>query len=70
MTLLMTVIKAKRPCLVPVPIDCECWDDLCRYSGVAALVGALQINIHGNRDRIQLLDQMDCFVQEVRPKIV
>ena len=43
-------------------------DDLRRYAEAAGL-DAFQINIHGNRDLAQLLDQMDCFVQEVRPHV-
>jgi len=44
-------------------------DDLRRYRETTGL-DAFQINIHGNRDLAQLLDQMDCFVQEVRPHVV
>ncbi|HET7882482.1 MAG TPA: TIGR03619 family F420-dependent LLM class oxidoreductase [Acetobacteraceae bacterium] len=44
-------------------------DDLRRYRDAAGLA-AFQINIHGNRDLAQLIDQMDCFVQEVRPHVV
>jgi hypothetical protein len=43
-------------------------DDMRRY-GEAAALDAFQINFHGNRDLAQLLDQMDCFVQEVRPNV-
>jgi probable F420-dependent oxidoreductase len=43
-------------------------DDLRRYREAVGL-DAFQMNIHGNRDLSQLLDQMDCFVQEVRPHV-
>jgi hypothetical protein len=40
--------------------------DLMRYRETAG-VDAFQINFHGNRDLAQLLDSMECFVQEVQP---
>jgi probable F420-dependent oxidoreductase len=43
-------------------------EDLRRYREAAEL-DAFQINFHGNRDVAQLLDQMDCFVQEVAPRV-
>ncbi len=43
-------------------------DDLRRYRQAAGL-DAFQINFHGNRDLAQLLDQMNCFAQEVMPRI-
>jgi len=42
--------------------------DLRRYRETAG-VSAFQINFHGNRDLGQLLDSMDCFVQEVKPRV-
>jgi probable F420-dependent oxidoreductase len=43
-------------------------DDLRRYRETAGL-DAFQINFHGNRDLAQLLDHMDCFMQEVGPRV-
>ncbi len=43
-------------------------EDLRRYHDTAG-IDAFQINVHGNCDLTQLLDQMDCFVQEVRPRV-
>ena len=42
--------------------------DLRRYRETAG-VSAFQINFHGNRDLGQLLDSMDCFVHEVKPRV-
>jgi alkanesulfonate monooxygenase SsuD/methylene tetrahydromethanopterin reductase-like flavin-dependent oxidoreductase (luciferase family) len=42
--------------------------DLLRYREAAG-VNAFQINFHGNRDLGQLLDSMECFVEEVKPLI-
>jgi probable F420-dependent oxidoreductase len=42
--------------------------DLMRYRQEAG-VGAFQINFHGNRDLGQLIESMDCFVQEVKPRV-
>jgi probable F420-dependent oxidoreductase len=42
--------------------------DLLRYREAAG-VDAFQINFHGCRDLGQLLDSMDCFVQEVKPQV-
>ena len=38
------------------------------YPGAAALDG-FQINFHGNRDLDQLLQSMECFMQEVAPLV-
>ena len=42
--------------------------DLLRYREAAGL-DAFQINFHGNRDLGQLLQSMECFMQEVRPQV-
>jgi hypothetical protein len=46
----------------------EVASDLLRYRETAGL-NAFQINFHGNHDFDQLLDSMDCFMQEVRPLV-
>jgi probable F420-dependent oxidoreductase len=43
--------------------------DLLRYREAAGL-GAFQINFHGNRNLDQLLQSMECFMREVKPKVV
>jgi len=42
--------------------------DLLRYREAAGL-SAFQINFHGNRDPGQLLQSMECFMQEVKPRV-
>jgi probable F420-dependent oxidoreductase len=42
--------------------------DLLRYREAAGLE-ALQINFHGNRDLDQLLQSMECFMREVKPRL-
>jgi probable F420-dependent oxidoreductase len=42
--------------------------DLMRYRQEAG-VSAFQINFHGNRDRGQLIESMDCFIREVKPQV-
>jgi probable F420-dependent oxidoreductase len=43
--------------------------DLLRYREVAGL-NAFQINFHGNHNLDQLLQSMECFMQEVKPRVV
>jgi len=43
--------------------------DLLRYREAAGLE-AFQINFHGNRDLDQLLQSMECFMREVKPRLV
>jgi probable F420-dependent oxidoreductase len=43
--------------------------DLLRYREAAGL-DAFQINFHGNRNLDQLLQSMECFMAEVKPKLV
>ena len=42
--------------------------DLLRYREAAGL-DAFQINFHGNRDVDQLLQAMECFMREVKPRL-
>jgi probable F420-dependent oxidoreductase len=42
--------------------------DILRYREAAGL-DAFQINFHGNRDLGQLLQSMECFMQEVKPQV-
>ena len=42
--------------------------DLLRYREAAGL-DAFQINFHGNRDLDQLLQSMECFMREVKPRL-
>ena len=35
----------------------------------AAGVEAFQINFHGNRNLEQLIDSMECFMREVKPRV-
>jgi hypothetical protein len=42
--------------------------DLLRY-GEAAGLDAFQDNFHGNRDLDQLLQSMECFMREVKPRL-
>jgi hypothetical protein len=42
--------------------------DLRRYREAAG-VEAFQINFHGNRDLEQLLQSMECFMHEVKPRV-
>ena len=42
--------------------------DLARYREAAGLE-AFQINFHGNRNLNQLLQSMECFMSEVRPRL-
>ena len=42
--------------------------DLLRYREAAG-VEAFQINFHGNRNLEQLIDAMDCFMREVKPRV-
>jgi probable F420-dependent oxidoreductase len=59
-------VTAERPAGWGTPAQVV--DDLRRYREIAGLE-AFQINFHGNRDLAQLLDQMDCFMQEVGPRV-
>jgi probable F420-dependent oxidoreductase len=43
--------------------------DLLRYREAAGL-DAFQINFHGNRDLDQLLQSMECFMREVKPRLL
>ena len=43
--------------------------DLARYRQAAGLE-AFQINFHGNRDLDQLLESMECFMHEVKPRLI
>jgi probable F420-dependent oxidoreductase len=43
-------------------------EELQRYRD-GAKVDAFQINFHGNRDLAQLLDSMECFMREVKPRL-
>jgi probable F420-dependent oxidoreductase len=43
--------------------------DLLRYREAAG-VNSFQINFHGNHGLDQLLDSMDCFIQEVKPLVL
>ena len=43
-------------------------EELQRYRD-AAKVDAFQINFHGNRDLGQLLESMECFMREVKPRL-
>ena len=42
--------------------------DLLRYREAAG-VEAFQINFHGNRNLEQLIDSMECFMREVKPRV-
>jgi alkanesulfonate monooxygenase SsuD/methylene tetrahydromethanopterin reductase-like flavin-dependent oxidoreductase (luciferase family) len=46
----------------------EVADDLLRYQEAAGL-DAFQINFHGNHNLDQLLQSMECFMREVKPKV-
>src|SRR5580704_7270633 len=43
--------------------------DLLRYREAAGL-NAFQINFHGNHNLDQLLQSMECFMQEVKPRVI
>jgi len=57
---------AERPTGQGAPADVAA--DLQRYRQEAG-VEAFQINFNGCHSLEQLLDSMDCFVQEVKPKV-
>ena len=42
--------------------------DLARYREAAGLE-AFQINFHGNRNLDKLLQSMECFMREVKPRV-
>lgn len=57
----------ERPTGHGTPIEVAA--DLLRYREAAGL-DAFQINFHGNRDLDQLLQSMECFMREVKPRLV
>ena len=57
---------AERPIGLGTPAEIA--TDLLRYREKAG-VNAFQINFHGNRNLGQLLESMDCFMQEVKPLV-
>lgn len=57
----------KRPVGQGTPAEVAA--DLLRYREAAGL-DAFQINFHGNRNLDQLLQSMECFMTEVKPKLV
>jgi probable F420-dependent oxidoreductase len=59
--------RDKRPAGHGTPT--EVVGDLSRYREAAGLE-AFQINFHGNHDLGQLLQSMECFMREVKPKLV